>query len=101
MTPVHQLIAAEILYQLKGHVRKNQEPCKPVAAPLDVQLDKDDKTVVQPDVMVICDPKTLVKNGRIFGSPDLVIEILSPSTRKRDQTLKLAKYSEAGVRELW
>jgi len=98
---VHQLIASELFYQLKDFVNKNKGSCKPVISPLDVQLDEDDKTIVQPDVLVICDPKAKLKNGRIWGAPDLVIEILSPSTRRRDLTLKLSKYSEAGLRELW
>lgn len=97
----HQAIAIQIAHQLMGYVEKNQGPCKPLISPLDVQLDKDDKTVVQPDVIVVCDLKTMLKNGRVFGAPDFVIEILSPSTRKRDITLKLQKYTTAGVRELW
>ncbi len=97
----HQFIAIQIGYQLLGHVEKNHGPCKPVLSPIDVQIDKDDKTVVQPDVVLLCNPKSYLKNGRIFGAPDFVIEILSPSTRKRDMTLKLQKYSNAGVKELW
>lgn len=98
---LHQMIAIQIGYQLMNYVEKKKGPCKPVLSPIDVQLDRDNKTVVQPDVIILCDPLTLVKNGRVFGAPDFVIEILSPSTRKKDLTLKLAKYSAAGVRELW
>ena len=98
---VHQLIATQIGYQLLGFVEKHKGSCKPVLSPVDVQLDRDDKTVVQPDVMVLCNPELLIRSGRVFGAPDFVIEILSRSTRKKDMFLKLMKYSEAGVREYW
>lgn len=98
---LHQMIAIQIGHQLMSHVERIKGPCKPVLSPIDVQLDRDNKTVVQPDVIILCDPLALVKNGRVFGAPDFVIEILSPSTQKKDLTLKLAKYSAAGVRELW
>ena len=72
----------------------------PFMAPTDVQLDCDDRTVVQPDVMVVCD-RGKYRNGRVWGAPDLIIEVLSPSTRKKDMTLKQHKYANAGVREYW
>ena len=97
----HQLIATQIVHQLMRHIEEKKGPCKPVFSPVDVQLDQDDKTVVQPDILILCRPETLIKNGRVFGAPDFIIEILSHSTRKKDMTLKLAKYSEAGVREYW
>ena len=98
---LHQFIAIQIGYQLMSHIEKNHGPCRPVLSPIDVQLDCDNKTVVQPDVVILCNPASRLKNGRIFGAPDFVIEILSPSTKRRDLTLKLAKYSNAGVKELW
>lgn len=97
----HQFISVQIVYQLMSYIEKNNGPCRTVTAPVDVQLDKDDKTIVQPDVVMVCDPKSMLKNGRVFGAPDFVIEVLSPSTQKRDLTLKLQKYSTAGVKELW
>lgn len=98
---LHQTIAMRIGYQMLNRVEKTKGPCRPLSLPVDVQIDRDDKTVLCPDLIILCDPMVLVKNGRVFGAPDFVIEILSPSTRKRDLTLKLAKYSMAGVRELW
>lgn len=96
----HQHLAMEISYALMDYVKKNKGRCKVLFAPVDVQLDCDDKTMVQPDVLVICDDSKI--NQRcIFGAPDLVVEILSPSTRKKDMSKKLAKYIEAGVREYW
>ena len=69
-------------------------------APMDVQLDCDDRTVVQPDILIVCDRKKF-KNGRVFGAPDFVVEVLSPSTRKKDIQIKTRKYRNAGVREYW
>ena len=95
----HQLISAQIHGQLLTHIREQGGPCLALAAPLDVYLDNDDKTVMLPDLMIVCDRSKLSKY--IYGAPDMIIEILSPSTRKRDQTLKLYKYASAGVREYW
>ena len=72
----------------------------PFVSPVDVQLDEDDRTVVQPDVLIVCD-RSKFQNGRVFGAPDFVVEVLSPSTSKKDSRLKLYKYGEAGVREYW
>jgi Uma2 family endonuclease len=71
-----------------------------MVAPADVQLDMDDKTMVQPDIFVVCD-RSKLKNGRLYGAPDFVVEVLSPSTRKKDMFTKLAKYANADVREYW
>ena len=65
-----------------------------------MQLDCDDKTVVQPDVMIICDRSKITK-PRIVGAPDLVVEVLSPSNWSHDMVRKLKKYKKAGVREYW
>jgi len=80
------------------------KPCQVFAAPLDVRLfpkeDNSDKTVVQPDLLVVCDEKKLGKNS-VNGAPDLVIEIISPSNNDRELFLKFQYYLEAGVREYW
>lgn len=65
-----------------------------------MQLDGDDKTMVEPDVFIICDRRKITKTHAI-GAPDLVIEILSPSTWRKDSYTKLSKYTLAGVREYW
>ena len=96
----HQLILGELHALFRECARQHGMPCQPVAAPFDVVLDRDDYTVVQPDLMVFCeelDPNL----KRYSGAPDLVVEILSPSTRARDLLQKLYKYHNAGVREYW
>jgi Uma2 family endonuclease len=70
------------------------------AAPTDVVLS--DKTVLQPDVLFVpCNRSSIIAQGAIHGAPDLVVEILSPSTAKRDLEIKRQLYSTYGVREYW
>ena len=78
------------------------KPCEVYIAPFDVRLNADtlDDTVVQPDIMIVCDQSKL-DNAGIIGAPDMVIEILSPSTSKYDKTTKFNKYQESGIREYW
>ena len=71
-----------------------------LVSPLDVQLNCDDRTMLQPDILVVCDRGKVIRKG-IYGAPDLVMEILSPSSRSRDMVLKLNKYQDAGVKEYW
>ena len=99
-TGYHQLIAGQLYSTLLSWIRGKKGSCMPFISPVDVQLDCDDKTIVQPDVLIVCDRDKLRKFG-IYGAPDFILEILSPSTRLRDLTQKAAKYGEAGVREYW
>ena len=99
---MHQAILREISYQFTAWLRG--KPCQVFFAPLDVRLfpeeDNSDDTVVQPDLLVVCDEKKLAKNS-VNGAPDLVIEIMSPSNSHRELFLKFQYYLEAGVREYW
>lgn len=99
-TGVHQMIAGEIFAELRNYIRRKKGMCLPFYSPIDVQLDMDDKTMVQPDVLILCD-RNKMKNGRIYGAPDLIVEVMSPSTRKKDMIKKLSKYQSAGVKEYW
>jgi len=80
--------------------------CEVYYAPFDVRLpeanedDEDVITVVQPDIVVICDPDKLDDAG-CRGAPDLIIEILSPSTTSKDMKTKLSLYEKHGVKEYW
>jgi Uma2 family endonuclease len=80
------------------------KPCKAYAAPFSVRLfpveDQSDDTVVEPDITVVCDSSKLDDRG-CNGAPDLVIEIVSPSSERYDRIIKFNKYREAGVREYW
>ena len=102
---VHQLALMEIGRQIGNFLAG--KPCKVYPSPFDVRLfDTDDdppeasKNVVQPDLMVVCDQSKVDKHG-VHGAPDLVIEILSSSTRSNDRLRKFHLYERAGVREYW
>lgn len=97
---VHQRIAGSIFSQLDACFHEKQGDCIPLISPIDVRLDCDDKTMVQPDLIILCD-KNKIKRWGIMGAPDFILEILSPSTRRKDSIKKLQKYSDAGVREYW
>ena len=99
-TSIHQLIVTEIWKVLREYISEKAGECMPLASPIDVQLDCDNKTIVQPDVLVLCDTSRLSGNT-IWGAPDFVVEVLSKSTRKKDMFVKLNKYMNAGVREYW
>ena len=99
-TSIHQLIVTEIWKILREYIREKAGDCMPIASPIDVQLNCDDKTMVQPDVLVVCDREKVIRRC-IYGAPDFIIEILSLTSRKKDMFTKLAKYKEAGVREYW
>ena len=96
----HQTIAMEICMALSIFIRSKDGECVPFAAPTDVQLDCDEYTMVEPDVLVVCDRKKIT-GPCIVGAPDFIVEVLSKSTRKKDMSLKLSKYTNAGVREYW
>ena len=101
---IHQTVVGELFVQISLFLRG--KPCRPFVAPFDVRLprgseaDDDILTVVQPDIVVVCDPAKLSERG-CRGAPDWVIEVLSPSTAAKDQIQKLAAYERAGVREVW
>lgn len=98
---IHQVLVIKIAGRLNAFIEKNNGKCVPFVAPSDVKLnEKDNKTVVQPDIFVVCD-RDIVKKRFFDSAPDLVIEILSPSTKKLDLGDKMRKYKETGVREYW
>ncbi|NCB93309.1 MAG: helix-turn-helix domain-containing protein [Clostridia bacterium] len=97
---VHQGISANVFFQLRQKIKEQGGSCVPLYAPVDVRLDCDDRTMVQPDVLIICD-KSKIKKWGILGAPDFILEVASDSTRKIDYYKKTTKYMEAGVKEYW
>ena len=98
---MHQRIVGRFLMQIATVLDRKR--CEPFIAPLDVCLNAkgdDDDTVVQPDIIVVCEQSKLDEK-RCNGAPDLVIEVVSPSTSRHDRIRKLNKYLQAGVREFW
>lgn len=99
----HQRVQAALLHSFYGALQG--QSCEAFDAPFDVYLThKDDfrkaENVVQPDVCIICDPSKIHERG-CMGAPDLIVEILSPSTRQKDLTLKRDLYEEFAVPEFW
>lgn len=96
-SPIHQEIVSSLnaaFYQLlKGY------KCKVYPAPFDVRLDSD-TTVVQPDICIICDLNKIDSKG-CSGAPDLVVEVISPSTARKDLHEKYDLYERSGVKEYW
>ena len=103
---IHQDIAGRLFAKIFDFVESHQ--CKVYSAPFDVRLplqtksklNEDIDTVVQPDICVVCDLEKLDEMGCI-GAPDLIVEILSPSTNKKDLKHKYEVYEESGVKEYW
>ena len=109
MTPAprrkHQVVVSNLSYRIYDFVKDNE--CQVYTAPFDVRLiknigqtDKEIDTVVQPDISIICDIGKLDDKG-CFGAPDLIVEILSPTTTKKDYNEKYFLYEENGVKEYW
>ncbi len=97
----HQRLVNFLGTEINLYIRSKGGKCEVFPAPYDVQLEADDNhTLVQPDISVICD-RDKIKKNRCVGAPDWVIEIVSPSTERRDYIYKLNKYLAAGVREYW
>jgi len=96
----HQRISGNILFEFKLYLKG--KPCEAFHAPVDVlfSVGEGADTVLQPDILVICDRDKLEPRA-VKGAPDLVVEILSPSTRNKDCTVKLQKYELHGVKEYW
>ena len=96
----HQLVLGDLYILFRECADRHDMPCEVYLSPCDVRLDRDNYTMVQPDLLVICEDD-YTEQRRVEGAPDLVVEILSPTTRMKDMTLKLYKYQNAGVREYW
>lgn len=100
----HQELVGELHYQVR--LALEGKPYRVYVAPFDVRLpesgepDLQIRTVVQPDVLVVCDIGKLDQRG-MRGAPDWIAEVLSPSTGSHDQIVKVPVYERSGVREVW
>jgi Uma2 family endonuclease len=104
---LHQLVSSRVEVTLTNRMEarckrrtEDGEPpytCVLLHAPIDVRLG--DITVVQPDVLIVCDPAKLANGKYVMGAPDMVLEVLSPGTAKKDRRTKLRVYQAAGVPE--
>ena len=97
---IHQKLVSELTQTIGAHIKAQGGSCEVYPAPFAVFLNKDDKTYVEPDISVICDKNKLTDRG-CEGTPDWIIEIVSPSSQRMDYLTKLFKYRITGVREYW
>lgn len=94
----HQDVSRRIQFQLYESIEQTDRG-KVYNAPVDVQLSEFD--IMQPDLVVVLTGNRIITPSKINGTPDLIIEILSRSTRENDLTLKRQRYEQAGVPEYW
>lgn len=99
-TFVHQHVSGVLYSAILKYIERKGGSCLPMYSPVDVRLDRDNKTMVQPDVLILCD-KSQIRKWGIDGAPDFCLEIISESTSKKDYIKKLQKYTDAGVKEYW
>ncbi|OLN26709.1 Uma2 family endonuclease [Desulfosporosinus metallidurans] len=103
--PVHQEVLTELVRQMANYL--TGKPCKVYPAPFCVRLplgneknEREVKNIVEPDISIICDRSKIDDKG-CNGAPDMIIEIISPSSIKMDRVVKFNKYEKAGVKEYW
>jgi Uma2 family endonuclease len=96
----HQDLVGRLFLSLAGHVEDRPDRGRVFVAPFDAVVSLHD--IVVPDLMFVApDQSSILTDKNIQGSPAIVIEVLSPSTRKRDQRIKRQLYEHSGVREYW
>ncbi len=96
----HQTILTELLVSIRSHLRTKRGECQVFPAPFDVKLSDHPLTIVQPDLLIVCD-KNKLDGKRCNGAPDFIIEIVSPGNPADDYVRKSYYYKNAGVREYW
>ena len=96
----HQIISMELSTILNTYTKGKKGSCRVFHAPFDVKLSDMPLTIVQPDIMVVCN-KDKLDEKRCNGAPDFIIEIVSPSNPADDYIRKLYYYKNTGVREYW
>lgn len=101
---IHQTVSRRMVYEISAVLK--DERCEMFYAPFDVRLadrhatDQEIINVVQPDILIVCDPEKLDERG-CKGAPDWIIEITSPGTASRDHITKRKLYEDHGVSEYW
>lgn len=96
----HQRLVHFLDREIGNYIQSNNCECEVFPAPFAVFLNEDDTNYVEPDISVICDKNKMTDKG-CNGTPDWIIEIVSPSSKAMDYFTKLFKYRTAGVREYW
>ena len=97
---IHQALSMELSNILYNYIKTKKQSCQVFSAPFDVKLSDNPLTIVQPDIMIVCDRNKLDEK-RCNGAPDFIIEIVSPGNPSDDYIRKLYYYNNFGVREYW
>ncbi len=97
---LHQAIVMAVAAEFRDHIRDKGGKCRVFSSPVAVFLKRDNRNYLEPDVIVVCDESKLDERG-CNGAPDIVVEVVSLSSKKLDYGIKLFKYRMAGVREYW
>lgn len=97
---IHQRLVKDFTFLIEEYIRRKNGECEVYPAPFAVFLNANNEIYLEPDISVICDKDKLTDEG-CKGTPDWIIEIVSPSSRSLDYNKKLLKYGMAGVREYW
>ena len=97
---IHQKILNAVNNTIYNYIKAKGGSCEVYPSPFAVKLFNDRKTIVEPDISVICDRDKLTDKG-CTGAPDWIIEIISPGNSSHDYIRKLNLYADAGVREYW
>ena len=92
----HNRVSRNIFHIFNSYLKGRR--CEPFSDGVDLYLTEDDRFI--PDMMVVCDPDKIKPDG-VYGAPDLVVEVLSPSTARYDRGRKMEVYARCGVREYW
>jgi Uma2 family endonuclease len=96
----HQIPLVDLTFLLQQHVRARHLG-RVLVSPVDVVLDEQKALILQPDILFVATDRLHIVRDRVWGAPDLVIEVLSPSTRLYDRVQKLEWFRDYGVRECW
>ena len=96
----HQRLVGMLYRKISDYIESKGGDCEVFPAPFAVFLNADSQNYVEPDITVVCDPGRIDDRG-LNGAPDMVIEVVSPSSTRMDYMIKLFKYRTAGVREYW
>lgn len=97
---IHQRLLSKLAFELQMYIRTNGGNCEVFFAPFAIRLDDERNNYLEPDIVVICESNKIKEDG-CHGAPDLVIEIVSKSTSKKDYGVKMLKYRTSGVKEYW
>jgi Uma2 family endonuclease len=99
-TPKHQWAVGELFFHLRSHLARHRAG-RVYMAPIDVILNEHDRLVVQPDLIVVTNERRHIVTDRVWGAPDIAIEVLSPTLRIGEAGERLDWFARHGVRECW